>query len=225
MTFASTWVALCAEPDAIKEASVSPDERFVIERVVVWADAEQGQATEDSPFFRIVERESKRIVTRLPEKGQAVGSDDAKFLWAPDSNRFAWNYRGRGREEMTELFQYDAAAKGGGGFKRLDPPAQKLASSLIAPEHTRQIKALKLPAKSQLRDIWDSSQVTAWPDEATAELRVHSIRHVQNTTAKEVPVLDALFQVTIRFDPKGKWKVIKTEKLASDAEAQVPDGE
>ena len=39
-------------------------------------------------------------------------------------------------------------------------------------------------------------------------------------------MLDALFQVTLRFDAKGKWKVLKAELLANDADAQaVPDGE
>jgi len=190
------------------QMSLSPDRRFAIERVNIVTSEETGEVTDDSPFLRVIERKTRRVVARIPKEGQAPFPLEAKFLWAPDSKRFAWNCRAGGRDERTALFQYDD-----GKFVELKDAAEEIGRDVVGAEHERQFKALNLPADTYRREIWDSWQATRWKDNATLELTVTSLRTVADPTTNEAKSLEARFRLTLKFDQQGRWRLIKTVKV------------
>jgi hypothetical protein len=145
--------------------------------------------------LRVIERKTRRVLARIPKEGQAPFASEAKFLWAPNSQRFAWNFRAGGRDERTKLFQLSR-----GKFGELREPAIGIGSDLLQREHDNQFKALNLPPDTYRREIWDSWQATEWKDSASLELMVESLRTVTDPKSNDANDLEARFRLTVKLD-------------------------
>jgi hypothetical protein len=161
---------------------------------------------------KIVATDTKQMVLDLSEQGLPGG-----VLWAPDSKRFAFNW-GRGRTHLTALYQlrdnHWVALK----FPGDDDEIQKQADDIVAGQLKKEgLSEKKLEKQGKfLRLIWWTVQVDRWLDSNTAIVYA-SLRQV--AALREAPGemdngygTDLLF--TLKFDPSGKWKIVKTHRMS-----------
>jgi hypothetical protein len=195
------------EDDQDDHLSISPDKRFVIRKSL---DDDLG------PYFQVLERKSGKVVLRIPTEGGTGFINEARFVWAPDSRRLAWNYRAGGRYYSTSLFQWN-----NGKFVELKSPEDGIGYQRVETERLKLLKKAGLPADIYQRRIWDTWSIRAWSDADTPQLIVHSIRSVQIPKTEDSTDLDVWLRYTLKIAESGQWKVIKlrvlTEKEAKSA--------
>ncbi len=189
--------------------SISPDEKW--ECRLAAADEEQGS---DSVFF-IAERGSQERSVVLSEEATGTWADNARIIWAPDSKRFAFNYQPGFRYKAVQFFQLE-----GDEWRELDYSSET-DDAITAPirrSMAAQRKKLKLSPKKIGRPIDDGCEVWRWIGPDTALLHAFSSETFEIKKELE-QVGDACF-VTLKFDPTGEWKIVRTRLL----EGKRPEG-
>ena len=194
---ASVFAQEQAKPQA---RSVSPDGKW---------ELRAGAREQDD--FVIAKAGSSETSIVLSEEEYADGVAEAvgrapgyaNIVWAPDSKRFAFNLQPGKAYQTAQFYQLD-----GNRWRRLDALESNAATTApLDRSMARQKKNLKLPFWPFLT----SWQVRKWIDSSTALLYAHRAETFEITDeSKEVT---ASFFFTLRFDPAGKWEVIRTREV------------
>jgi hypothetical protein len=194
------------EPESSNPAdlsSVSPDKKW------------EYQSDESAP--KIVKAGTNEVALDLSDQPAGNGFRFATVIWAPDSQRFAFNY-GQGRTHATSLYQLRD-----GKWVALNSPSEdneivKRADNIVADQlkaHGLSEKKLSKQGK-YLRLIWWTVNLDRWIDSNTA-IAYASLQQV--AARRDAPGemddgygTDLLF--TLRFDSAGKWKIVKTHQMS-----------
>ena len=209
--------ATAADPDEENERvtpnSVSPDGRWECRRTEF-----DEAAADNEGDCAVVKAGTAEPVVKLPSYIGNVDRDEVcTVLWAPDSQRFAYNYRAGGRYETTSVYQLRD-----GQWEELRSLEADETSKPLNRAQTAQLRKHKLPVDTHRRRIWDTWEVTRWADARTAMLYVYSNEAVTTKDGEgDMVDLAAHFLFTIRFDERGNWRVIKSHQMsAKEVEAR-----
>ena len=166
---------------------------------------------------KIVATDTKQVVLHLPEQGPG------DVVWAPDSKRFVFNW-GQGRTRQTAFYQLRDDQ-----WVALEFPGdnddifEKQPNDIVAGQLKKEgLSEKKLEKQGKfLRLIWSTMKVDRWLDSNTAIVHV-SLQQV--AARRDAPGemdngygADLLY--TLKFDPSGKWKIVKTHRM-SDKEVE-----
>ena len=203
--FSTAAVALLAISVHAQEAdspqSVSPDGKWEFRLAAP-------ENNPDQPVFVVAKRGSNKTSAALSEEAAGSFEKYAKVIWAPDSKRFAFNYRPGFRNQMMQIFQLE-----GDEWRELNSPASSDAiTGPIERSMEAQKKKLKLSPKKTGRPISDGCQALRWIDPGTLLVYARSAETFQIKNEME-EVGDACL-VTLKFDAKGGWEPIRTQLLS-----------
>src|SRR5438067_123604 len=173
-------------------------------------------ASEFSHHKSIVKAGTSQTVLDLSEGLPDL--ENAKIVWAPDSKRFALNYK-----LPCKHCTYDTIA-----FYQLRDDKWVALRSLVDERSERgqlaQLAKDHLPKSARERRIWRSQpthdllKVREWIDANTAILYAYS----QWFMGDEQGHLEANFLFTLKFDADGNCKIVKTHQM-SDKEIEKKD--
>ena len=195
-----------AEPAA---GSISPDNKW--ECRLVAAGEEQGS----DMVFVIARRGSDERSIVLSEEASGTFAQHSEIMWAPDSKRFAFNYKPALRIHAVQFFQLK-----GDEWRELDSPDDDDAvTAPITRSMEAQRRKLKLPPKNAGRLIDVGCEVRRWIGPDTALLYAFSNETFEIKNELE-SVGDSCF-VTLKFDSAGEWKVVRTRLLADQGVARL----
>jgi hypothetical protein len=190
-----------SSPPAEEQASISPDKKWEY----LGGDEPKISATD-----------TKQVVLHLSDQGPG------NVLWAPDSKRFAYNW-GQGRTRQTAFYQLRDDQWLALDFPGDNDEFEKQPNDIVAGQLKKEgLSEKKLEKQGKfLRLIWSTMNVDRWLDSNTAIVHV-SLRQV--AARRDAPGemdngygADLLF--TLKFDPSGKWKIVKTHRM-SDKEVE-----
>jgi hypothetical protein len=157
----------------------------------------------------IVKAGSTEVAVELPAGDDPSAAEpgtveSGAIMWAPDSRRFAYNYRTSLRSHTCVLYEFT-----GSEWKPLPEFEEKAEAVQEAVEAAmlQQIKRLGFPADSHQRRIGENWQARRWIDNSTLELLAHSAANVENE-----PVSGAVV-FRVRCDGKGDWTIISQRKV------------
>ena len=191
---ASVFAQEQAKPQA---RSVSPDGKW---------ELRAGAREQDD--FVIAKVGSNKTSVVLSEEEYADGLAEhlgrkpgyANMVWAPDSKRFAFNLQPGKGYQTAQFYQLDKDT-----WRKLDALESNAATTApLDRSMARQKKKLKLP----LWPFLTSWQVRKWIDPRTALLYAHRAETFE--ISDETNEVTASFFFTLKFDPVGKWEVIRT---------------
>ena len=126
--------------------------------------------------------------------------------WSPDSKRFALNCGDPGRYNGGTSFY----GLEGDKWKTLKSPnddVQKILDKAVA----AQVKKRRLPKDIDLRLIWETLRVEDWVDANTAIVYGAVQQVVRNDSSEG---FGAQFLVTLKFDARGNWKIVKAHQMS-----------
>jgi hypothetical protein len=127
----------------------------------------------------------------------------ANIVWAPDSKRFAFNLQPAKGYQTAQLYQLD-----GDTWRKLDSVDSHAATTApLDRSMARQKKNLKQP----LWPFLTSWQVRKWIDSSTALLYAHRAETFE--ISDETEEVTASFFFTLKFDPAGNWKIVRTREV------------
>jgi hypothetical protein len=131
----------------------------------------------------------------------------ANIVWAPDSKRFAFNLQPGKAYQTAQFYQLD-----GNTWRKLDSLESNVATfEPLECSMARLKKKLKLPSDDQGWPIMNSWQVRKWIDSSTALLYAH--REKTFEIKNETQSVGASFFFTLKFDPAGNWKIVRTREV------------
>ena len=169
----------------------------------------------------IVKAGTTQAVLDLSENVPPQWANEARVIWAPNSNRFALNYRAGGRYNATALYQLR-----GDKWVELRSPEEDTIRLLKRAQSAKFAK-MHLPKNTYQRRIWDTWKVRKWTDANTAILYAFSDRSLMfnsdlsaNEERSELGDLVVNFLFTLKFDATGNWKIVKIHQM-SDKEAEA----
>jgi hypothetical protein len=193
--------AFAEEQEKPQARSVSPDGKW---------ELRAGAAGEQDDFV-IAKAGSDETPVVLSEEEYADGLAEAlgraptyaNIVWAPDSKRFAFNLQPGKAYQTAQFYQLD-----GNTWRKLDSLESNAAT--FAPldrSMARQKKNLKQP----LWPFLTSWQVRKWIDSSTALLYAHRAETFE--ISDETEEVTASFFFTLKFDPAGNWKIVRTREV------------
>jgi hypothetical protein len=131
-------------------------------------------------------------------------------VWAPDSKRFAFNYRAGSRYNTTALYQLR-----GDKWMALRSPETDETRKPLERVKAAQLRKLGLPPKTYRQKFSDITRVREWLGLDTAILCRSSSAAVRSENeSDEKNYLEAAFLFTLKFDAEGNWKVVKTHQMS-----------
>jgi hypothetical protein len=153
----------------------------------------------------------------LSEEGENLRLESAKLVWAPDSRRFALNYRSGGKFHACDLYELTDA-----NWKKLPSlvDGAKTVDGIVKRSLARQLKRIrsKNGPMNSVMTVWG---VGRWTDNDTFEAHVSDQRRVNVSKSKDEDEDWEYFGTAVSFkgkcDNRGGWKVIASHEL-SDAE-------
>jgi sugar lactone lactonase YvrE len=152
---------------------------------------------------------SKDLKVDLPFPSEAM------VVWAPDSKRFAFNYRAGSRHYTTALFQLRSNK-----WVPLRSPETHDTSKPLKRAMAAQLRELGLPAKpdpQSLSDVTSVRELREWVGPDTAILYCSFSEEVQSKKESgERNKVGADFLLTLKFDAAGNWKIVKTREIPSE---------
>jgi hypothetical protein len=207
-TFAAVFLlvatsAFAQEKTKPQARSVSPDGKW---------ELRPGAAGEQGDFV-IAKAGSNEISLVLSEEEYVDGLAEmlgrapryANIGWAPDSRRFAFNLQPAKAYRTAQFYQLDRNT-----WRKLESLDSKAAT--LAPlecSMARLKKELKLPSPDDGWPIMNSWQVRRWIDSSTALVYAHS----EKTFEVKKASIRASFFFTLKFDPAGKWEIVRTSEV------------
>ena len=142
-------------------------------------------------------------------------ASEAMVVWAPDSKRFAFNYRAGSRHYTTALFQLR-----NNKWVPLRSPETHDTSKPLERAMAAQLRELGLPRKPDPRSLSDVTSVRElreWVGPDTAILYCSSAEEVRpKKESGERNKVGADFLLTLKFDAEGNWKIVKTREIPSE---------
>jgi sugar lactone lactonase YvrE len=142
-------------------------------------------------------------------------ASEAMVVWAPDSKRFAFNYRTSSRHYTTALFQLRSN-------KWVPLPSAETHDTRKPLERAMaaQLRELGLPTKpdpQSVSDVTSVREVREWVSPDAAILYCSSSEEVQSKKEGDGRNhLGADFLLTLKFDAEGNWKIVKTREIPSE---------
>ncbi len=187
----------------------SPDKKFeyrVVEEEGVIVDNATGQVV-----FKIEEATSGTLAV-----------ESGKVLWAPDSRRFAFNYRSGGRYYACNIYEL-----AGNEWKALPdlPEKATVVNDMIKRAELRDRKRLGVTKNASRRRIMDEWKVRRWINADTLEVSAMSSGSVvTDKKTDDVDYIGGAVLFTVKCDNRGGWKITRTREL-SDADLEKMDKE
>jgi uncharacterized protein YecT (DUF1311 family) len=183
-----------AEPNPrTTPASISPDKKW------------EYQESDDATGPKIVRAGTNEVALDLSD--DECSGFPASVIWSPDSKRFAFECHMEGRSQGgSSLYQLH-----GDKWKALKSPnddVRDVLNKVIAAK----LKESGLPKKTDLRLIWEKVEVHQgrWVDSSTVIL----YGALEEAVRETLEGFGAHFLVTLKFDPQGNWKIVKTHRLS-----------
>jgi sugar lactone lactonase YvrE len=140
---------------------------------------------------------------------------EAMVVWAPDSKRFAFNYHTDRGHFTTALYQLR-----GDKWVALRSPETDETDKPLERVMAAELRNLGLPPKADrqsLSDFRSVREVLEWADPNTVILNCSSSGALQSKNEGEGRNhVAADFLLTLKFDAKGNWKIVKTHQIASE---------
>lgn len=192
------------DSEAPRKPIFSPDKNWEY-RVVGGDTAVLVRAGEDEPAVTLSD----------PEDGTALKTETGKLVWAPDSRRFAFNYRSGGKYYTFDLYEL-----AGTTWKKLpdvvdiDAPVTRL----LERSKRQQLKRLGAKKDANPNSVMETWRVRRWLNNDSFEAYAGSAARVMiNKSSEDPEYFGAAVLFTGKCDNRGGWKVI-TSRLLSDAE-------
>ena len=190
---------LQAKPPA---RSVSPDGKWEFRAGVAGEEDEFVIAKAGSVEASLVLSEEEYVDGLAEALGRRPGY--ANIVWAPDSKRFAYNLHPAKAYQTVQFYQLD-----GNTWRKLDAlESNDAATAPLERSMARQKKKLKLQADWPFLTSW---QVRRWIDSSTALLYAHEVKTVE--ISDETKAVRVSFFFTLKFNPAGKWEVVRTREV------------
>ena len=165
------------------------------------------QYSADGANPRIAKAGTTETVLDLPKEVPSQWAKQAKIVWAPDSKRFALNYKADDSSSLTALYQLR-----GEKWVALRSPITNQTTELVERAPSAELRKMHLPKNAHPRRDSITWEVTQWTDANIAILYAYS-----SWSVGDISDLETHFLFTLKFDAKGNWKIVKTHQMA-DAE-------
>ncbi len=165
------------------------------------------QYSADGANPRIAKAGTTETVLDLSKEVSSQWAKQAKRVWAPDSKRFALNYKADDSSTLTALYQLR-----GEKWVALRSPITNQTTELVESAPSAELRKMHLPKNAHPRRDSITWEVTQWTDANTAILYAYS-----SWSVGDISDLETHFLFTLKFDAKGNWKIVKTHQMA-DAE-------
>ena len=165
----------------------------------------------------IIRSETGESVLKLEEASTSLALETGKLLWAPDSRRFAFNYRAGGRYYACSVYEL-------AGTKWIAlPDFEEKATAvkeMISRAEERDRKRLGVRKSAYRRRIMDEWTVRRWIDQDTLEvLAVSQGSVVVNKETEDVEYIGGAVLFTLKCNNRGGWKITRLREL-SDADLE-----
>ena len=170
----------------------------------------------------IVKSDTGETVLKLEEASSSLALETGKILWAPDSRRFAFNYRSGGRYYTCSVYELT-----GTEWKALPDIEEKATavSEMISRAEQRDRKRLGVGKNASRRRIMDKWAVRRWIDRDTLEVFAESSGSVVvDKKNEDVDYIGGAVLFTVKCDNRGGWKITRLREL-SDADVEKMDKE
>jgi hypothetical protein len=170
----------------------------------------------DGNWPEIVKAGTTQVVLDLSEDQSVPHATEAEVVWAPDSKRFAFNYSPphapHTSYETIALYQL----RGDKWVALRSLVDETSESAQLAQLIEKHLPKNGYPRRAEpFRDIL---KVRNWTDANTAILYASSVWVGSGSRSSE-----ASFLFTLKFDPEGSWKIVKTHQM-SDKEVEKSRG-
>jgi hypothetical protein len=152
-------------------------------------------------------------------QGEMLKIDSGKLVWAPDSRRFAFNFR-----EGADYYSFELYELAGSTWKKLPDVAETATTVTEAIERSdrQQLRKVKAPKDATVNSVGDTWQVLRWLDDDTFLASVASGSKVLIDKKSEEP---EYFGVTLVFkgkcDNRGGWKVSSCREPSKAEEKEI----
>lgn len=164
------------------------------------------QYSADGKNPRIAKAGATETVLDLSEEVPSQWANEAKIVWAPDSKRFALNYRADDSSNTTVLYQLR-----GEKWIALRSPVTNQTTEPLERAQSARLRKMQLPKNTRPNLDSITREVTQWTAANTATLYAYSVWSVG-----DVSDLGEHFLFTLKFDAKGNWKIVKTHQMSDD---------
>ena len=160
----------------------------------------------DGVWPEIVKAGTTQAVLEPSRELDVNRAEEAKVVWAPDSKRFAFNYT---KPSAHHSFYHSTAL-----YQLRDDKWVRLRSPVDESSERLQVAQLAkedLPKSAYSEDAdWfqDILNVRKWTDANTA------ILYADAAWADGSHHREATFLFTMKFDPEGNWKIVKTHQMS-----------
>ena len=197
------WLVRAQDTETERKPTFSPDKQW--EYRVVADTAVLMRAGESNP------------VVKLSEADESLKAETGKLVWAPDSRRFAFNYRSGGKYYTFDLYEL-----AGTTWKKLPDVADIDAPVTQTIERSKQKQLRRLGAKKDAtpNSVMETWRVRRWLDNDRFQAFADSAMRVLTSKDSEDP---EYFGAAVLFggkcDNRGGWKIVDN-RLLSDAEAE-----
>jgi hypothetical protein len=169
------------------------------------------QYSADGENPRIAKAGTTETVLDLSKEVPSQWANEAKIVWAPDSKRFALNYKADDSSIRTVLYQLR-----GEKWVALRSPETDETSKPLDRAQSAQLRKMHLPKNSHPSPQSSTWEVTQWTDANSAILNAYIVWSVGDMQDLETHLL-----FTLRFDAKGNWKIVKTHQMSDQEMAEL----
>lgn len=199
------WALGAQESEAESKPQLSPDKKWEY-RILNDDMAALVKVGEEKPTIELSEGEMLKI-------------ESGKLVWAPDSRRFAFNFRAGGKYYSFELYEL-----AGTTWKKL-PEVEETAttvSEMIERSDRQQLKKLKAPKDATPNSVRDKWQVLRWLDDDTFLASAASESKVLIDKKSDEPeYIGATFVFKGKCDNRGGWKVTSCREPSKAEEEEI----
>jgi hypothetical protein len=173
----------------------------------------------DDGGAEIVKVKTGEVVLDLEEAAEtALATESGKIVWAPDSRRFAFNYRAGARYYTCSVYEL-----AGTEWKKLPDfeANSKAVEEAITRCEKKAAKELGLPRDAYRRRINDTWKVHRWLDVDTLEVFAYSEGSyvVKRKGEEDIEALGCGILFTVKCDNRGGWNILKFRE-ASESELE-----
>ena len=178
----------------------------------------------DGGGAEIVKVKTGEVVLELKEAAEtALATDTGTVLWAPDSRRFAFNYRAGGRYYTCRV--YELAGSEWKGLPDFETNAKAVTEALTRCER-KSVKELGLPKGAYRRRINDTWKVHRWIDVDTLEVLAYSEgSYVVKKKEEDIESVGCAILFTAKCDNKGNWKILRLREPSAAELQKLQEGD
>ena len=162
---------------------------------------------DDSAVLARSDREKPVIKLSDPENDGSLKTKTGKLIWAPDSQRFAFNYQAGGKYYSCDLYELT-----GTKWKKLPDLEKKAAAvrKLMARAKQKQLKEAGAESVNPIEDVW---RVLRWIDNDTFEALAYWEGGVAMRGSGGAASLITGVLFTVKCDNRGNWNITGTREL------------